>query len=776
MIQYQRRFFVAESDWLMRFLALAIVLCMVLSDRVATGADDSELLFVDDFSKFKSDGTVKVEGNKLICSPGKGEFWNLFYPQRFGNVDLRVNVSCVSGEPTKGASALFWIANNNDHYKAEIFSDGLVQVARKTQGKWIYPVTGRIVPAAKKELGEVNELRVITSGDRAEIQVNGTQVVTFRGFPPAKESRIGLSAASDKEPFTWTFSDLTVRRGPVPEATPTKSVESLIFADDFSTLDAAWGSEEPLSVDDQKLILKPKVEAAYTRLYAGRFFDDGEVRVNLVQADGEGISPAGLVFWAKDLKNFHVVWIYSSGRARISAKVNGVFTKLVERTDWDAIKQGLGAVNQLKVVLAGRKATAYVNDQKLGEVELTDSPGPLQLGVSAESGEAINTFEFSNLEVRQLTNDALIAASDDFSKFDPAWGITSDTKFVEGGKLILKTTPTSGVRVYYGSDLWNDIDVRVKASQRQGTDKRSVGIVFWGSNDGFYAALAGSNGSCSVARFLPGGVLFPIQSQLRPAMVQGLNSENEYRVVTSGKMATVYVNGQEITSFQGFPPAGGGKVGLYGGPDSEWAFSNFSIRKTPEPQEPIKEADPTLLFAEDFATLDPSWGANAELQKVSENKLITTPKPNTDFNSLYSGALFNDADIRVTITLKKGMRRAEGGLIFWAADFKNYYIAKLNCNSNPDWKGGAISVGHRTEGKEEELFKEDAPELRSTTVLRVVTKGDSATIYVNDKPLKTITGTPPKGGGRIGLRAGSDRSSYIWTFSDLKVFKVSETP
>jgi hypothetical protein len=66
--------------------------------------------------------------------------------------------------------------------------------------------------SVKKGLGQPNEMRIVTKGRLATVYVNDTQVASFKGFPPDGGSMVGLFAESGDKPYTWKFSDFSVRK------------------------------------------------------------------------------------------------------------------------------------------------------------------------------------------------------------------------------------------------------------------------------------------------------------------------------------------------------------------------------------------------------------------------------------------------------------------------------------------------------------------------------------------------------------------------------------
>src|SRR6516162_9957728 len=80
-----------------------------------------------------------------------------------------------------------------------------------------------------------------------------------------------------------------------------------------------------------------------------------------------------------------------------------------------------------------------------------------------------------------------------------------------------------------------------------------------------------------------------------------------------------------------------------------------------------------VLYEDSFTSLDPSWGTPGERLSVEDCKLTLKPGPNTTQSILNQANVFNDADIRVEVTMPAGNANVPGGLIFWARDFSNFY-------------------------------------------------------------------------------------------------------
>jgi hypothetical protein len=276
-----------------------------------------------------------------------------------------------------------------------------------------------------------------------------------------------------------------------------------------------------------------------------------------------------------------------------------------------------------------------------------------------------------------------VLLADDFSTLKPGWGTPSDIKSVADKKLHINLKPGLLFRTFYQDARFGDADIRIKLSASQGDEDQEAGLAFWGiDNLNYYAATIQPDGGFYVLRRTRGKSLPVVALQIREEVPKGLGQTNELRVVTSGTTVAVYVNERKLTEFHGFPPAGGGKVGVHvssGYAPSSWAFSELSVRKGPAPSGPPQ--DPSLLFADDFRTFDPAWGSPGTYAKVENGQMVVSLPRQTRRRTFYDGALFDDVDVRLKITDPQGSAQ-RAGLAFWGVDLNNYYAATVTSDGN----------------------------------------------------------------------------------------------
>ena len=385
--------------------------------------------------------------------------------------------------------------------------------------------------------------------------------------------------------------------------------ESVLFSDDFATLRPGWGkADESQSVSDNKLVLNLKPNLIHHSLYDGDRVGNADIRLKVSQTQGNTDQPGGIAFWATDHNNFYMARVSADGRFSVGRRMNGKWLSPVFGQPRDEVRQGLGQVNELRVVTCGRAATVYVNEKQVVEFQGFPPKGGSMFGVYAESGDDPALWAFSELVVRQgpptpdakgPRDDALLL-TDDFATLDPAWGGASDSMKVDDHKLVLSLEPDAGRATLYSGSLFDNADIRLKIAEVKGGTDQPAGIVFWASDpNNCYAALIQADGGFYVARRMRGKWLTPVSLRVSEEVRKGIGQVNELRVVTCGPTATIYVNDQQLISFQGYPPTGGAKIGLRaesGADPATWAFSELRVRQGPAPPPAIAAARTTRCW------------------------------------------------------------------------------------------------------------------------------------------------------------------------------------
>jgi len=177
-----------------------------------------------------------------------------------------------------------------------------------------------------------------------------------------------------------------------------------------------------------------------------------------------------------------------------------------------------------------------------------------------------------------------------------------------------------------------------------------------------------------------------------------------------------------------------------------------------------------MLYADKFATQDPAWGLRSATMQVQDGKFVITPEKNTTQTILNRARVFpNDLEASCSVTFVKAPAPTWGsGLVFWAKGYNEYYVVLINAKG---WLAVQRHVGGRylvpVAWRQTDFIK---PGAGIGNQIKVVTKGDQATIWINGQELISFTGQPPKGGGFIGFKAASGPAKEnVVAFANLQV-------
>jgi hypothetical protein len=176
--------------------------------------------------------------------------------------------------------------------------------------------------------------------------------------------------------------------------------------------------------------------------------------------------------------------------------------------------------------------------------------------------------------------------SDDFKTADPSWGTYDGTR-IENGKLTVTAAADRIYQLQNQSGFFDDIDFCADMVQHTDDPGNSDGgLLFWATDsDNYYLFLVSITGRAKVVRRQAGRWVTPVAFTANDAIKTKNTDANSLRVVTKGNVATFYVNGKQFSQLKGFPPQGGGLIGVFGeaGPKAPVAFDFTNLKITNVP-------------------------------------------------------------------------------------------------------------------------------------------------------------------------------------------------
>jgi hypothetical protein len=385
-----------------------------------------------------------------------------------------------------------------------------------------------------------------------------------------------------------------------------------------------------------------------------------------------------------------------------------------------------------------------------------------------------------------------VVFQDSFASVNPSLDVASypQSKItIQGGTAVaslLQPGTMARTEEYWGT-RYGDVNVCVTVGT-VATDKAENelgGVIFWAVDySSLYVFQVNfTSGQFDVAQRLANGQWGPaaLAWTASPAIVQGMGKTNALRVQTKGSTATLFINDQQVGTFNGTVPAGGGQVGFYGQGDGTdtLQFTNFAVAsaQSATPLPASATCPGTVIFQDKFLDGDPAMNiqASASVQGGVEagKGQITLLQASYGQAVQYAGFQFGDANICATFnTLPTDKAENQmAGIEFWATDYANIYSFLINPTN------GQFQFAEKVGGVWTIIVNSTpnvavARGMGKTNMLRVQTKGNMASLYINNQLVESFSAPPPAGGGVVGFYTQSDSSftaKETWQISNLTV-------
>lgn len=378
-------------------------------------AAEADELFSDEFSELdpslgEPSESLGVKDQALFFRLNAGYFRRTFYDALlFDNADatLRVRMPDFAAESENSIGLAFWGSSLDEYYVLQISDAGTYCVARAQPGSWNYPMPWRSTDAIKTEPGAWNELRVVTSGNRATVFINGKEMARIKGKCPEIGGRFGFYAEAGKQDLVAEYSNLKVVEGPEPDPNDVANDPRVILSDDFSTLDPAWGPERGwFTVDQGHLAIQFSAKESYDDLYRGATFEDADVSIKVRSvtepADDGDYAGSGVIFWASGYDEYYSIQVTSDGWVEVSRLVGKEILRPYKAKELPAeAKFDAKGWTTIHFVTTGKRVAIDVNGVKIASLPGQPPKSPWKIGVSGQSGRADSVSQFSELTVRK---------------------------------------------------------------------------------------------------------------------------------------------------------------------------------------------------------------------------------------------------------------------------------------------------------------------------------------------------------------------------------------
>ena len=176
---------------------------------------------------------------------------------------------------------------------------------------------------------------------------------------------------------------------------------TVLFEDDFSFRDPAWGNYDGTIIADGALTIEVNQGGGYTLLNQASLYEDFDVCVDLVQHNDDPTNAwASIAFWGLDYENYYTFDVATNGYIKVSRLQNNRWLSPVDWTLTEGVVGQGEQVNHLRVVGQGNVATVFVNGQQVAKFRGQPPQGGSLLGIyGAASTTAGATYDFTNFKV-----------------------------------------------------------------------------------------------------------------------------------------------------------------------------------------------------------------------------------------------------------------------------------------------------------------------------------------------------------------------------------------
>lgn len=279
---------------------------------------------------------------------------------------IEIAVKLVSGAETGAYGLVFGFQNDDGGFTLGISSQGYVRLAAPG-GALLIPWTAE--PSARPSGDAPTRLAVDVQGTSITAYVNGKSLGVVQA-PRAAAGGVGIYVGTAGAQVLVSQLRVTALGGSAPEAPSPR----ILFDEDFRTARVLPISTEcRAAYQDGGLAVEVAGGiCAFPMPNAPVHSGDGRLELTLDLRRGAAAGPDrdiySLLFGFAPDGSYYALQVGTRGFARL-ARWDGGFRELSPWKEDGAIRTGIGAVNQLAVVIEGRSLIGYVNGQEVARAQ-----------------------------------------------------------------------------------------------------------------------------------------------------------------------------------------------------------------------------------------------------------------------------------------------------------------------------------------------------------------------------------------------------------------------
>ena len=183
---------------------------LILEDKFETLSPTWSFALKDESRSNGPDGLV------YKLNPGDGSFQLSNGSDLYDNYEVCAVFNTNIPENSKAdVGVVFWQNDSDNKYTFDLYPfDGVYELDRRKNSKWITPVGKTPSDAIQKGTNVTNEISVAVKDNKATFAINGKNVTDFTGAPPQGGSAFGFDmGVNDKDsgPSTLTLKSIQLR-------------------------------------------------------------------------------------------------------------------------------------------------------------------------------------------------------------------------------------------------------------------------------------------------------------------------------------------------------------------------------------------------------------------------------------------------------------------------------------------------------------------------------------------------------------------------------------
>lgn len=173
----------------------------------------------------------------------------------------------------------------------------------------------------------------------------------------------------------------------------------VLYEENFDEEYTTWDPDgDIVKLDGGKLIVSPKPSKSHAQLTLDEIFDDMDFCASMtpIKAPDPNTASGALIFWWQDWKNFYQLQLTPAGDFSVVRFTRGRALWPVQWTKADSIKTGEGAVNNLRILVVGRRAKIFINGKQVASFKGRPPKDGSFLGVlvvSPANGRTVVAYE-----------------------------------------------------------------------------------------------------------------------------------------------------------------------------------------------------------------------------------------------------------------------------------------------------------------------------------------------------------------------------------------------